>query len=101
MSLIDVQCIKYGPNVVASAFLRVMHNVFWHVRWRVASGIKGDATIMLAEISNLRLIGTTVAGKFMNKDHRDAGAQFLIVELDPIVGRQMRHNGDSFVSALE
>jgi hypothetical protein len=37
----------------------------------------------------------------MNKNHRYAGAQFLIVELDPIVGRQMRHNGDSSVSALE
>ena len=42
-------------------------------------------------MANLLLVGAVVAGKFMDKNNWDAFAGFLIVELGPVIGRQMWH----------
>jgi len=42
-------------------------------------------------MTNLLLVRTVVTGKFVNKYDGDAFAGFLVVELDPIVRREMWH----------
>jgi hypothetical protein len=43
-------------------------------------------------MTNLLFVRTDVAGKFVNKNDGDAFAGFLVIELDPVVCRQMGHD---------
>jgi hypothetical protein len=43
-------------------------------------------------MADLLLPGSVIAGKFMNKNDRDALTGFFVIELDPVVCRQMGHD---------
>jgi hypothetical protein len=88
---VDLESIQHGPNVVSRALLRVALAILRDIRRGVSAGVECHAAIILREMANLLLVGAVVAGKFMDKNNRDAFASFLIVELDPVIGRQMWH----------
>src|SRR5262249_19621352 len=89
--LIDFQSVKYGADVVACTRLRIPLTFLRHIRGRIAARIEGHAAIIFREVPNLLFVGTVVAGELMDKDYRNAFAGFLVVKLDPVVGRQVWH----------
>ncbi len=97
--LVDLERIEHGADVVARPVLRIEFDLARHVRGRIAAGIVRDAPIGAAELAELRLPGAHVAGKFVHEDDRRARPGLLIVQLDLIVRRQMRHDGFPYEAA--
>ena len=91
VGLVDLEGIEHRADVVARAILRIVLAVFRHVGGRIAARIEGDAAIVFREMTNLLLVRAKVAGKFVNKNDRNAFAGFFVIELDSVVGRQMWH----------
>ncbi len=85
VSLVDLQRIEHGPNVVAGTLLRILGKILRYVRRRITPRVECDAAIAVAKMLHLHLVRTTVAGKFVRKDDRGARACVLVIELDPVV----------------
>src|SRR6185312_3237438 len=93
--LVDLERVEHRADVVACALLRIALAVLGHVGWRIAARVIGDAAVALAEIPHLQFVRAPVAGEFVDEDDRDAAADFLVKQLNPVVGCQMRHWGPS------
>src|SRR5260370_35279875 len=63
---------------------------------RVPAGIVGDGAIAPREIADLRLVPAIVVGEFVDKHNRSATARLLVIEADPVVGRQVWHRDSPF-----
>src|SRR5262249_461275 len=91
MSLVNIERIKHSANVVTRALLRIALAVAGHIRGWIAARIKGHTAVIFRKVANLLFVRAVVAGKFVNKNNRDAFASFFVIELDSIVRRQMWH----------
>src|SRR5579864_8097 len=91
MRLVDFERIEHRTDVIARAVLRKSLAVLGYIRRRIAACVKGNAAVALTEIAQLQFIGSIVAGKFVNEDDRNPTADFFVIELDAVVGCQMRH----------
>ena len=96
--LVDLERVEHRADVVACALLRIALAVLGHVGWRIAARVIGDAAIALAEIPHLQFVRAPVAGEFVDEDDRDAAADFLVKQLNPVVGCQVRHRALEFES---
>src|SRR5215475_4576785 len=88
---VDLESIQHGPDVVSGALLRIALAILGDIGRRISARVERHAAIIFREMANLLLVGAIVAGKFMDKNDRDAFDGFFIVELDPVIGRQMWH----------
>src|ERR1700720_267005 len=91
MRLVDFERVEHRADVIARAVLRKALAVFGYIRRGVTACIKGDTAIALTEMAQLQFIGSKVAGKFVNEDDRNPTADLFVIELDAVVGCQMRH----------
>src|SRR5215472_3526800 len=96
MRFVDLECVEHRTNIVTGALLRIQLTVCGNVRWRIAAGVKRDASIALAEVTQLHFIGAYIASELMNEDNRNSSAHFLVIELDFVVRGQMRHGRPSY-----
>src|SRR5215472_4579015 len=96
MRFVDLECVEHRTNIVTGALLRIQLTVCGNVRWRIAAGVKRDASIALAEVTQLHFIGAYIAGELMNEHNRNSSSNFFVVELDFVVGGQMRHVSSSY-----
>src|ERR1700732_1256665 len=91
MRLVDFERIEHRADVIAGAVLRKALAVPGYIRRGISACIKGDTAVALTEIAQLQFIGSIVAGKFVNEDDRNPTADLFVIELDAVVGSQMRH----------
>src|ERR1700722_11619160 len=91
MRLVDFECVEHAANVVARPLLRVALDIRGNIRRRVAARIVEDAAVALREIPHLRLEAAEVASEFMHEHNRRAGAGFLVIKSDAVVGGRLRH----------
>ncbi len=91
MRLADAQVVQHGGDVVRGAGLGVACRIVRDIGRRIAARGVADRAVALAEMPHLRFPGAVVAGEFMHEDQRRAGAGFLIVQADPVIGRGEGH----------
>src|SRR5580700_2991056 len=91
MRLVEFERIEHRADVIARAVLRKALAVLGYIRRGIAACIKGDTAVALTEMAQLQFIGSIVAGKFVNEDDRNPAADLFVIELDAVVGCQMRH----------
>src|SRR5580704_11292716 len=91
MRLVEFERIEHRADVIARAVLRKSLAVPGYIRRGIAACIEGDTAVALTEIAQLQFVGSIVASKFMNEDDRNPTAVLFVIELDAVVGCQMRH----------
>ena len=91
MRPVDLQRIHHADHVVARDVLRIHFRLFGNVGRRIAALAVGDAAMRARELAQLRLPGAIVCRIFVDEDDRRAAPGFLIIELDAVFHRQMRH----------
>src|SRR5579862_524086 len=87
----NVESVEHGADVVARPLLRILIPVLRHVGGRIAARVERDAAVAPREIAQLRLVAADVAGEFVDEDDRVAGAGFLVIEADAVVGGEVGH----------
>ncbi len=91
MGALDAEVVEHRGDVVRGATLRVLRRVLRHGGGRVAAGVEGNRPAALAEVPQLRLPASQVAGKLVHEDDRGAGAGFLIIKRHMVVRGGVRH----------
>ena len=100
MGLIDRERVEHGADIVARPVLRIAVGVIRHIGGRIAAGIVRDAAVTPAEIPHLPLVAAIVVGEFVDEHDRGAGAGLLVIEADPVIGRQVWHR-DSLLARAD
>jgi len=91
MRLCDFEPVQNASKILARPLLRVALKTLGNIRRRVAARIVRDAAVASRQIAHLRFVAAEVAGEFVGKHNRRAGAGFLAIEFDAIVGDDLRH----------
>ena len=81
----------HRSGVVGRARLRIGRDVVRHVRRRPAPRGVGDAAVAAREVADLRFPAQVMAAELVEEQDRIALARLLVIELNPVVGFDVRH----------
>ena len=91
---VDAETVQHRADVVAGPVLPVSLMAVGHVGGRIAAGAIGDAAVAATEMPHLRLPRPPVSGVLVDENDRRALADFLEVQLHPVIGRDVRHGAN-------
>ena len=83
--------IEHCHDIVARPVLGIHRRVIRQVGAGIAPRAEGDATVAPGEETHLRFPASVIAGEFVNEDDCLAGAGFLVIKFDPILGGGVGH----------
>ena len=95
MRPIDRQVVEHRRNVVRRPSLGIFRHIVRHLGRRITPRGIRNRSVPLAEMPHLRFPRAMVAGELMHEYDRNAGAGFLVVQANAVVGAGKWHRSVS------